>query len=297
MLLEFLKQITLNNFLASTAKRFGLYAAEYGLLNLVAPAWISTPLRYSLMTATGSASKRLFWWVISPKPEQHFLDQPLVFIGNEEELSDLSFVVVNPSSNGYQLNYKTIQTRIKDSTKAAINSAGNYILNITMNDLMEGTGATIGSSIAAGAFVIFMGPPSLFTLPTYFLMEGPAKSFGAFCGRKAGKHLLGPHVLKPVLQATFATTCIKQDTAKQTNDDAELSDLIAQLNELKLTTTDDIIDSFEWLDVDQSLKQPIVTLYHPGPWQIIENYCGEQHTPPATSNAVLALQTQSKRVI
>ena len=298
MLLELLKQITLNNFLASTVKRFGLYAAEYSLLTFVAPTWMSTPLRYIVMTATGSASKNLFWWVISPSSsEQNCLDQPIVFIGNEEELSDLSFVVVNPSSNGYQLSYRTIKNKIKDSTKAVINSAGNYILNITMNDLMEGTGASIGSSTAAGAFVIFMGAPSLLTLPLYFLMEGSAKSFGGFCGRKAGKHLLGPHVLKPMLQATFTSTLIKQGVSKPASNDTEIDALIAQLNELKVTTTDDIIDSFEWIDTEESPKQPIVTLYHPQPWQIFENYCEEQQPSSTASNTTPDSQTQSKMVL
>lgn len=292
MLIEFLRQITLNNFLASTVKRFGLYAAEYGLLNFVAPAWMSTPLRYSVMTTAGSASKRLFWWVISPKSTENFLDQPLVFVGNEEELTDLSFVVVNPSDEGYQLNYKTIQTRIKDSTKAVINSAGNYILNITMNDLMEGTGATIGSSLAGGAFVIFMGPPSLLTLPAYFLMEGPAKSFGAFCGKYAGKHLLGPQVVKPVLQAAFSSARVKQGDTKEENEESQMSDLIAQLNELKLVTTDDIIDSFEWIEAEDSSTLPMVTLYHPLPWKIIEDYAGEQSpstTPKLKEDMSLSL--------
>lgn len=269
MLIEFLKQVTLNNVLASTVKRFGLYAAEYMLVNLVAPAWMATPLRYSLLSATGTASKQLFWWAITPRAQTPLLEEPLVFIGDEESLESLEFVVVNPNESGYTLSFKTINTKIKQSAIAVANGVGNYIVNVTFNDLLEGTGATVGSSVAAGAFVIFMGPPSLLTLPAYFVMEGPIKSFGAFCGRKLGRDVIGEKAAKPALKAFFKPNSIQQGNAETVDD---LDALAKRLEQLNLISTEEIIDSFELIALDDEEPLPKAKLKIAQPFEIIDDY-------------------------
>lgn len=190
VLIEFLKQISLDKFLASTVKRVGLYAAEYGLMHWVAPSWMQTPLRFTALTAVGGASKGLFWWVISPKPDNISLEQSIVFEGPPSALAELDFVVVTPTHTGYDFSFKSIKHKITESTNTLVDKAGQYVLNITLGDLMEGTGAMIGSNLAVGSFIIFMGAPSLLSLPAYFLLEGTAKSFGAFCGREMNTYLL-----------------------------------------------------------------------------------------------------------
>ena len=279
MLVEFLKQITLNKFLASTVKRFGLYAAEYGLLNLIVPSWISTPLKFTVLSAVGTTSKGVFWWVITPRPQTATFEEPLVFIGNEDELAELDFVIVNPSESGYHLSFKTIKTKMKTTTHAVVNGIGSYAVNITLSDVVEGTGATIGSGMAAGAFVIFMGAPSLLTLPAYYLLEGPAKSFGAFCGKQAGKHLLGPKLVKPIIGSLLESP--KIPTGEDVpSEEVVVNALADKMASLSIKTIEDEIADFEWIE---SPSSPTVQFYHKQPIRFIENYLnGEGPSDPNT---------------
>lgn len=290
MLIEFLKQITLNNVLASTVKRFGLYAAEYALLNMVVPGWMSTPFRYTLMTVAGSGSKSLFWWAITPKKNEPYADQPLVFMGPEEEISDLRFVVVNETQGEYQLQYKSIKTRLKDATRTVVNGVGNYVVNVTMGDLVEGTGAAIGTGVASGAFILFMGPPSLLTLPAFYLADGTIRSFGAFAGRKAGKHVLGDRVAKPLLKAYFSAESVR---GGEVETDIEMDDLSKSLAELSLQTVDDIVDSFILIESEPT-PEPVVHLYSKNPIKIIDDYVGSEKSQSEECQAEETVATQLK---
>jgi len=269
LVVNFLKQITLNNVLASTVKRFGLYAAEYGLMNLIVPPWISPPLRFTVMTTVGTASKSMAHWIITPNTKSNYLDEPLIFIGKEDELNQLEFVVINDSPTGYQFSFKTLPTQAKKMTTSAINATGNYIINTTMEDIMGGIGATIGSTAATGAFVIVLGPPSLLSLPAYYLLEGPTRSFGAFCGRQFSNHILGSNAVKPALQSAFSA---KKINTKGEEIETTVDDLLETFEILTISSnesTDEIIDSFEILETPPT---PIILKKTTEPITIIEDY-------------------------
>ncbi len=266
--------------LASTVKRFGLYAAEYGLMNLIVPPWITPPLRFAIMTTVGTASKSMTHWVITPNKKSNYLDEPLVFVGEEDELNHLEFVVVNDSPSGYQLSFKTLPKQAKKITTDAINATGNYIINMTMEDLMGGTGATIGSAMATGAFVIVLGPPSLLSLPAYFLLEGPTRGFGAFCGRQFSNHIFGPNAVKPALQAAFSA---KKISTQGEEIETTVDELLETFEMLTITSEEDELD--DWINSFEILTAPpapIILKKHEAPLTIIEDYLPP--APPTYSN-------------
>tara|TARA_R110002110_G_scaffold383245_2_gene594603 strand:- start:42463 stop:43218 length:756 start_codon:yes stop_codon:yes gene_type:complete len=245
----------------------------------------------------------MFWWAVTPKPKTPYLDEPLVFIGEEDELNKLEFVVVNDTPSGYQLSYSTLPKKVKKMATNTLNATGNYIINMTMADLMEGAGATVGSAAAGGAFVIILGTPTLLSLPAYFLMEGPTKSFGAFCGRKFSKHVLGPNAVKPALQAAFGThTDTQSDKCEMTTEE-----LIADFELLAITDEEkqqyalgdsiqkimadfkplDILDEEttkqqeqeQKNDIDKLIAEPIISHHMSAPLNIIHDYQPQKQQP------------------
>ena len=190
----FLQQLS-HRALASTFKRVGLYAAEIGLYKLVMPSWMQTPVRYTVLSTAGTASKQMFWWAVTPSQSPN---ESMTFTGSQtqiEELESLEFVVVNPtpSNGGYELSFKTIKRKAKQAAK-------DYVVNVTCGEVLEGLGGALGAGLATGAFMIFLGPPGLLMMPAYYLCEMPTKATGAFLGRLAAGELLGPTVKKSVIK-------------------------------------------------------------------------------------------------
>lgn len=202
---DFLAQLNKHKAWASFFKRCGLYAAEYGLTKLIVPGWLQSPFKFAVLSTAGSASKNLFWWVISPKKNVPSSDQPLTFVGTDADLNSLQFVVGYQTDNEKKLAFKRLPQKVKIAAQNAVNAAGNYVINVTLEDLLEGTGATLGSGLATGVFVIVVGPPSLLSLPLYYCLEAPLKSLFAFIGKHVGKLWIGPRVAKPALQYAFGT--------------------------------------------------------------------------------------------
>lgn len=238
----FLQRFTFNNIMASTAKRVGLWATEGMIWYMLMPAWLSTPLRF----AAGTASKSLFWWAVSPKEKSKTLDEPIVFVGEEEALKNLQLVVMDENQSAYRLSFQTIQHKIKKTACGAINGAANYTVeyaySLTTGDLMEMAGAAVGSGIAGGALFFIVGPPSLALLPACYIADGICRGTFAHAGRYAGEQFLGPRVAKPI---------IKTYLSKADEEHMPISD-----DSVPIVTKDEgyeaLFKSFELMNFDES---------------------------------------------
>ena len=236
----YLKTLTWNRFTASAAKRISVTSAEYVLIRTLVPGAFASSLTYLATSTTGTVSKNLVsYYMNSDSNAQH--GSILVPVHK----SDLEAFKQELKQADQKWQWR-LSTVAHDTLKKAIATAVNgcfSVLDITYEDLYEGIGGTVGSTVASGAFIAYMGPPSLFILPLYFLTEGFCKSVGAFFGKMCGKHLLGKHVVKPAIKNAW-------QSYHQLNDIEDLERLCFELEELNLS---DDIPSLEETQESQEL--------------------------------------------
>lgn len=194
-LLSYLKTLCWQRFTASAAKRVAVTGTEYVLVSLLVPSALRSSVMFLATSTAGSAGKSLVSYGLQ-RATGTGPAQVMVAIPKE----DLEMVQSKlQEDKRWKFSLSKIGSKVKSSVKNKAVSACHSVLNITYQDLSEGSGAFIGSTLASVAFVAYMGPPSLFLIPLYFLAEGCTKSVGAFIGKCFGRYYLGPKVFKPAI--------------------------------------------------------------------------------------------------
>lgn len=273
-LTEYLKTITLNRFTASAFKRVTVTSAEYVLIRVLVPSAFASSLTYLTTSTTGTVTKNMVHYYMGTNK---FADHGSVLVPiPKKDLDSLTQNLAQQDSN-WQWTFNDIPSTLLKKTKDNVINSCFGILDVTYQDISEGIGATVGSTLASGAFIAYMGPPSLFVLPMYFLAEGFSKSIGAFLGKHWGRRILGPNVLKPAIENAWQ----KLHEPSQEELEEDYARLIIELEQLNLTdkielksedTPNDLLHS--WYLMKE--PEPKVKTLHWNNKEIIEDYMGSK---------------------
>lgn len=233
---NYLKTLTWNRFTASAFKRVSVTSAEYVLIRVLVPGAFASSLRYLATSTTGTVSKNLAYYYMNARSQsdQGSILVPILKSDLKKVESDLK-----KQDPNWTCTFTSYANQAIDKTKNAVINGCFGVLDVTYEDLSEGIGGTVGSTLASGAFIAYMGPPSLFILPLYFLTEGFCKSVGSFLGKHWGRRMLGPAVVKPAIQNAWQA--LHQASSQELESTYE--SLVLELEKLNLAETLDIEES------------------------------------------------------
>lgn len=270
-LLNYLGTLCWKRFSASAAKRVAVTGTEYVLVRLFIPSAFASTAMYMMTSTAGTLGKNAcsygFDKLSGAQSGAVMVAIPI------EDLAELEKSLQGDRT--WQVSRETIAQKAKRTVKHKALSACHSILNITYQDLSEGSGAFVGSTLASVAFIAYMGPPTLFILPLYFLAEGCTKSVGAFLGKYLGRNYIGPTLLKPVLTSTWKVIKASPNTSLE-----EIYDLVHyELEKISLVDDEledcqDLLNSW-YLFKEKPTEEPIIVKQDVQP-VYIEDYKGER---------------------
>ncbi len=197
-MVKYLTSLSLRNFTASGAKRVAVVGTEYVLVRLLVPSALSSSVMYLATSTAGTIGKNAISYGFTAATGGH---SEIMMAIPKEDLALLQAEIKKDSQ--WHFNLSSIASNIKTTAQSKAVGACHSVLNLSYQELSQGTGALIGSTAATAGFLYFLGPPSLIALPFYLLGEGCAKSICAFLGKQIGRYYIGPKAIKPAIKCVW----------------------------------------------------------------------------------------------
>lgn len=261
LMVKYLKTLSMQKFMASGAKRVAVAGTEYVLVRMLVPGALASSVTYLATSTAGTVGKNMASYGYRIGTGQ----QAEVMIAiPKEEVEQVQKII--RGNKKWSWNISELPSQMASAAKAKAVGTCTTIINLSYEDLSEGTGALIGSTAATAGMLYFLGPPTLVALPLYLLLEGGCKSIGAFFGKHFGRLYIGPSVIKPAIKSAWA--------AYWGEDPAKMQAAIDKVYDVKE------VDIGESPCSDVQLQQLMMA------WTLLEeakpelaDYCGESAQP------------------
>jgi len=195
LLEKYLAQLSVEGFVGSTSKRVGVTLVINGLDAVLGAKPLYLPLKWVTTALTGGLAKYAGQWMVKQPPTS------LGAISNEVPfLSELADFVHIEAPTAKQKQPTTLWRKTKAIVVTFSDEAKAYVTDVTPQDIVSGTFATLGSAAATTTLVFISGPPGWLALPAWWLAEGSTKSFAAFIGNWWSQQLWGAQAKIPICQ-------------------------------------------------------------------------------------------------
>lgn len=198
LLVKYLRSLTMKNFMASGAKRAAIAGTEYALVRMLVPGALASSVTYLATSTAGTVGKNVVSYGLQTGTGA---DTEVYAVIPKSEVENLQREIRRHRK--WSWNPTKLPSAVASTVKEKAVGTCTHVINLSYQDMSEGTGALIGSTAATAGMLFFLGPPSWFALPLYLLVEGGAKSVCAFIGKHFGRWYIGPNVFKPAIKSAW----------------------------------------------------------------------------------------------